>query len=225
MPHAGEHRVECCRLNTVVCRFTSPCAVRCDAHPACSLGSLCSVQLTLVCCGCACRLQEEMKALADERDAAKKALNGAHAVTRKEREELLVCKRRISELEIELQECRQETLRADKTAQKAILQARNHVAAASSQREVRITFNEFFVFGVLAPFRCGFSRVPLLRYPQDSMSILREEALSDVTRLRAELAVVKTENESLRQCVCPLPLPLSLCCPHVTPLRSLQTPV
>jgi hypothetical protein len=77
-----------------------------------------------------------MKGLAEERDAARKALHGAHTVTRKEREELLQCKRALSEMEIQLRAMEQETARVDKTAQKAIMQARSQALSSSVHREV-----------------------------------------------------------------------------------------
>ena len=82
-------------------------------------------------------LQDEMKALAKERDTSKKALRSAHAATRREREDVLATKRRIAELELELQTCHEEAQQREAQHEHNLAEARRQATAMARHHEAR----------------------------------------------------------------------------------------
>ncbi len=84
---------------------------------------------------CVC-VQEEMRRLADERDGARKALRASHAATRKEKEELLQCKRREAELQLQIQALKQDAASSNRNATRALAQARVLASSSASHAEV-----------------------------------------------------------------------------------------
>ena len=79
-----------------------------------------------------------MRKLADERDAARKALRSAHVAVKRDKEELMLSRRREADLHLELQALKQEAAATGRNATRAVAHARVRAAQNASMMEVRV---------------------------------------------------------------------------------------